>query len=145
MSEKFSNRAKTPKQTNKIKILSANPHSQSPVPPFQWLLFFTIFLRWINDISFLVFSSHSRTPILRRHHYRWRAAKFDFYSAVMAIEKWGVFSVPNLLWHGNPFMMTVSETLRYSNLRVWSFQAGIRKLNLPHARWTLQWYLFNES
>ena len=36
----------------------------------------------------------------RRHHYRWRAANFAIYSALMAIERWGFFSVPHLLWHG---------------------------------------------
>ena len=37
---------------------------------------------------------------LRRHHYLWRAANFDLWSALMAIEQWGFFSVPHLLWHG---------------------------------------------
>ena len=31
---------------------------------------------------------------------RWRAANFDLCSALMAIEQWGFFSVPHLLWHG---------------------------------------------
>ena len=38
--------------------------------------------------------------IWRRHHYRWKAANFDLCSALMAIEQWGFFSVPHLLWHG---------------------------------------------
>ena len=38
--------------------------------------------------------------IWRRHHCRWRAANFDLCSALMAIEQWGFFSVPHLLWHG---------------------------------------------
>ena len=37
--------------------------------------------------------------ILRRHHYRWRVAN-DLCLALMAIEQWGFFSVPHLLWHG---------------------------------------------
>ena len=40
--------------------------------------------------------------IWKRHHYRWRAANFDLCSALMAIEQWGFFSVPHLLWHGAP-------------------------------------------
>ena len=36
----------------------------------------------------------------RRHHYRWKAANFDLFSSVMAIEQWGFFIVPHLLWHG---------------------------------------------
>ena len=38
--------------------------------------------------------------ISRRHHCRWRAANIDLCSALMAIEQWGFFSVPHLLWHG---------------------------------------------
>ena len=34
----------------------------------------------------------------RRHHFRWRATKFDLYSTFIAIEKWGFFNVPHL-WH----------------------------------------------
>ena len=37
--------------------------------------------------------------IWRRHYYRWRAAKLDLCSALMAIEQWEFFSVPHLLWH----------------------------------------------
>ena len=38
--------------------------------------------------------------IWRRHHCRWRAANFDLCSAHMAIEQWGFFNVPHLLWYG---------------------------------------------
>ena len=41
--------------------------------------------------------------IWRRHHYWWRATNFDLYSALMAIEQWGFFSVPHLLWQGPTF------------------------------------------
>ena len=37
--------------------------------------------------------------IWRRHHYWFRAANFDLCSALEAIEQWGFFSVPHLLWH----------------------------------------------
>ena len=37
--------------------------------------------------------------IWSRHHYWWRALNFDLCSAIMAIEQWGLFSVPHLLWH----------------------------------------------
>ena len=46
--------------------------------------------------------------IWKRHHYQWRAAHFVLCSALMAIEQWGIFSLPHLLWHeesvynGNP-------------------------------------------
>ena len=36
--------------------------------------------------------------IRRRYHYRWRAPNFHLYSALMAIEQWGLFSEPHLLW-----------------------------------------------
>ena len=38
--------------------------------------------------------------IWRRKHCRWRAANFDLWLALMAIEQWGFFNVPHLLWHG---------------------------------------------
>ena len=38
--------------------------------------------------------------IWRRHHYRWKAADFDICSALMAVEQWGIFSMPHLLWWG---------------------------------------------
>ena len=37
--------------------------------------------------------------IWRRHHCWWKDANFDLFSALMAIEQWGFFSVPHLLWH----------------------------------------------
>ena len=37
--------------------------------------------------------------IWRGHHWRCRATNFDPCSALMAIEQWGLFSVPHLLWH----------------------------------------------
>ena len=40
---------------------------------------------------------------------RWRAANFDLCSALMAIELWGFFNVPHLLWHGLPFIIVISE------------------------------------
>ena len=36
----------------------------------------------------------------KNYHCRWKAANFDLWSALMAIEQWGFFSVPHLLWHG---------------------------------------------
>ena len=38
--------------------------------------------------------------IWRRHHFWWRAANFDLCSTLKAIEQWGFFNVPHLLWHG---------------------------------------------
>ena len=38
--------------------------------------------------------------VWKRHHCRWKAANFDLCSALMAIQQWGFFSVPHLLWHG---------------------------------------------
>ena len=38
--------------------------------------------------------------IWRCHHYRWKAGKFELCSILMAIEQWGFFRVPHLLWHG---------------------------------------------
>ena len=37
--------------------------------------------------------------IWRRNPYQWRALNFGLYSALIAIEQWGFFSVLHLLWH----------------------------------------------
>ena len=49
----------------------------------------------------VVFVTLVGIPIIwRPHRYRWRAANFDIFSALMAIEQGGFFSVPHLQWHG---------------------------------------------
>ena len=84
--------------------------------------------------------------IWRRHHCRWRAANFDLCSALMAIEQWGFFSFPHLLWHGafvhyghhrGPMTLTpiadrLTVELSYLFVRLRSTP------NLPLARRTLQ-------
>ena len=41
-----------------------------------------------------------RTNLLLSLFNQWRAANFYLCSALRAIEQWGFFSVPHLLWHG---------------------------------------------
>ena len=57
-----------------------------------------------NNFSFYHFGFIVRfdnfSPIWRCHHHRWRAADFNLYSALVAIEQWGFFSLPHPLWHG---------------------------------------------
>ena len=72
---------------------------------FGWLFRLSISIGNILVICLLVcleflVQLENFSLILRRHHYRWRAANFDLCSALMAIEQWGFFSVPHLLWHG---------------------------------------------
>ena len=83
-------------------------------------------------------SSDSRifSLIWRRHHYRWRAAKFDQYSALMAIKQLGFFSVPHLLWHGasvyngihrgSVTIPSIAERFHFLCFRFRSVEAGIR-------------------
>ena len=56
---------------------------------------FFCFIVWTLSSDSRIFSL-----ILRRHHCRWRAANFDLCAALMAIEHWGFFNVPHLLWQG---------------------------------------------
>ena len=91
------------------------------------------------------------THIWRSHHYRWKTENFDLCSALMVIEQWEFLSVPHLLWHGNPFIMVISEDPWHSHLypSVWqwcchylflrlrSVAAGIRTHNFPLAGRTL--------
>ena len=53
-----------------------------------------------------LFSSH-----LRRHHDRWRAADFDFCSALMAIEQWVTYCDSRY-----PFIMVISKDPWHSHL-----------------------------
>ena len=60
-----------------------------------------------------------------RHHYRWRAANFELYSALMAIEHWRFFSIPRLLWHGTSiykghFRVPVTHTHLLPSVCQWS-------------------------
>ena len=74
------------------------------------------------------------SPIWRRHHCRWRAAKFDVCSALTAIEQWGFFSVLHVLWHGASFysglrgpvtLTPIAERCYHLCLRLGSVAAGI--------------------
>ena len=38
--------------------------------------------------------------IWSRHHYQWSTIHYDLFLTLMAIEQWGFFNVPHLLWHG---------------------------------------------
>ena len=85
--------------------------------------------------------------IWRRHYSRWRAANIDHCSALMAIEQWGFFSVPHLLWHGTtvykghlrgpvtltPIAERLAVELSLPVLRLRSIAAGIRTPNSPLA------------
>ena len=74
------------------------------LPAIIWLKYCRYVVKPYTIVCLFVwsFSSHSRifSLIWRRHHCRWRAANFDLCSALMAIEQWGFFSVPHLLWQG---------------------------------------------
>ena len=54
--------------------------------------------------------------IWRRHHYRWRIAHFDVYSALMAMEHWGFFRCYTYCDTGHPFIMVISEDPWHSHL-----------------------------
>ena len=108
------------------------------------------------DIVLVFFSwglSHSGifSLIWRRHQYRWRATNFDLYSALMAIEQWGL-ACHTYCDMGHPFIMVISEDPWHSHLlpSVWQWSchylvffrlkfvaAGIPTPNHPHARLTL--------
>ena len=53
-----------------------------------------------------IISLENCSLIWRRHHCRYRAANFNLCSALMVIEQWGFFSLPQLLWHGPSFATT---------------------------------------
>ena len=45
-------------------------------------------------------STQKFSLVWRRHHYRWKTAKFDFCPALMASEQWGFFIAAHILWQG---------------------------------------------
>ena len=65
---------------------------------------------------------------------RHRAANLDLCSTLMAIEQWGIFNVPQLLWHG-PTLYNghISEDPWHSHLmtRVWQWSCHYRRKFVP--------------
>ena len=65
-----------------------------------------------------------------------KGCKFLLCLALVAIEQWGYFSMPHLLWHGASvynvhFRGPVTLSYRYLFLRLGSVAAGIQTPNLP--------------
>ena len=69
-----------------------------------------------RDFVFWLVPLENFSLIWRRFHNQSRTANFDICSAFMAIEQWGFFSMPDLLWHGHPFIMVISEDPWHSHL-----------------------------
>ena len=63
--------------------------------------------------------------IWRRHHYQWRAAKFDLYSAFIAIELWRFLTRHTHCDTGHSFIMVMSKDHWNSQLliSVWKWTA----------------------
>ena len=67
---------------------------------YKWMHLTLYFLGFVClFVCLFVVPIKNFSLIWRRHHYRWRTANYDPYSALMVIEQWGFFSVPHLLWH----------------------------------------------
>ena len=53
-----------------------------------------------NQLGLMIYVPFQHFSLIWRHHHcRWRDANFYLCSALFAIEQWGFFSVPYLLWH----------------------------------------------
>ena len=85
----------------------------------------------------------------RRRHYRCRVANFDLCSALMAIEQWGLFSMPHLLRHGasvynghfrGPMTLTfIAERLAVDlSLSGFFFDLGPSRLGFEHPTFRLR-------
>ena len=68
---------------------------------------------------------------------RVRPAKFDLWSALMAIEQWGFFSVLHLLWQGYQIIMVISVDPWHSHLlsSVWQWSYHYLFEDLGLLRW----------
>ena len=58
----------------------------------------TLFVLFVCLVFFVPLEDCSL--IWRRQHRWWKAANFDLCSVLMAIEQFGFFNLPHLLWHG---------------------------------------------
>ena len=76
-------------------------------PSATWMTSVTQMKIWLRTVGLVVACLKLFIPlenfslIWRHHHYRWRVSNLDLYSALMAIEQWGFYSVAHLLWHGS--------------------------------------------
>ena len=99
-----------------------------------WLMWFCL-----GFLGKFVVQLENFSLICRPQNCQWRAANFDFCSALMAIENLGFCDT------GHPFMMVISEHPCHSYilpsfylfLRLRSATAWIQTSNFPHARRTL--------
>ena len=69
------------------------------------MFFFKIYISMAENSLWLClcgvyFPLENVSLLWRRHHCPWRAVNFDLCSALMAIEQWGLFNLPQLLCHG---------------------------------------------
>ena len=116
--------------------------SLSEVTAFGYLSLFCLFVWGL--------SSHLKknSLIWRRHHYRWRATIFDLCSALMAFERWGFFSVQNLLWHGGSIynghlrgagtLTPIAERKAVELSQPVFYDLGLSRLEFEHPTFRLQ-------
>ena len=85
--------------------------------------------------------------IWRRHRCRWRAANFEICSALMAIEQWGFFSVPHLLWHWasiynghlrGPVTHTYCRAFSSGAVTICFYDSGLSRLGFEHPTFRLR-------
>ena len=83
----------------------------------------------------------------KRHHYRWRIANFDLCSALIAIEQWGFFSVPHLLWQGasvyhgllrGPVIHTYCRAFSTGAVTTRFYDLGLSRLGFEHQTFCLR-------
>ena len=87
--------------------------------------------------------------IWRRHHCRWRAAIFYLYSALVAIEQRGFFSVPHPLWHGasvynghlrgpeDPWHSHLLRAFSSGAVTTYFYDLGLSRLGFQHTTFRL--------
>jgi hypothetical protein len=66
-------------------------------------------LRWLIDYLRFYVLLKKFSLIWRRHHYRWRAAKFRPMLGAQGLWAGGIVIVPHLLWHGASVFLVSSE------------------------------------
>jgi hypothetical protein len=90
----------------------------------HWIKRIDWLIDWLIDYLLFYVPLKNIALIWRRHHCRWRAAKFR--PMLSAFEQGGIFIVPHQLWHGTSvFPVSFSRLLRHTWGCGWSILTRI--------------------
>ena len=99
---------------------------------------------WLFVCLFVVYRpTRGFSLIWKCHHCRWWAATFYLCSALGAIEQWGFFSVPHVLWHGSSVYNGVCKNIFGQGKKLLLFSFTFRfnihdtKIHILQKKWLI--------